>query len=144
MFQVSIPAWYDWERAKRNDFEIPECFNSSLVRLGASTQKCKNSTTQFQFQLGTIGRATMFKKNRLFRRFNSSLVRLGGWNRCSNDCWNRVSIPAWYDWELPSIFLDESNLVVSIPAWYDWENVKDKVNFMQLLFQFQLGTIGSY
>ncbi len=36
VFIVSIPVWCDWERQDSSGQPAPACFNSSMVRLGAS------------------------------------------------------------------------------------------------------------
>ena len=56
---VSIPAWCDWERLIKLKSAITiSCFNSSLVRLGASMANVvKLKFVEFQFQLGAIGSA---------------------------------------------------------------------------------------
>ncbi len=93
-----------------------------MVRLGAIVRAIHGVVkSEFQFQLGTIGR--------LFPEYWTPLV-------CT------VSIPAWYDWEPSVLIICIFCPKVSIPAWYDWEpfNTFQSTNLNR--FQFQLGTIG--
>ena len=97
---VSIPAWCDWE-------DYGRLFCKRIL--------------QFQFQLGAIGSFRKWSIDCRLRRFNSSLVRLGG---------------VFWIWK-SQVYL------VSIPAWCDWENKEIKVIELRKQFQFQLGAIGS-
>ena len=77
-----------------------------MVRLGVRfSLKTVNYTTQFQFQYGSIGRQTERIKTMKEQSFNSSMVRLGGFDRRSIPGVYCVSIPVWFDWELPLICL---------------------------------------
>ena len=59
----------------------------------------ENVSWKFQFQLGAIGRSIGMQQEPQKKRFNSSLVRLGGVGGSSPSSGSQVSIPAWCDWE---------------------------------------------
>ena len=76
--QVSIPVWCDWEQSIQMVTFCVLCFNSSMVRLEVLIICCFACS---------------------FNRFNSSMVRLGGYHTSSSLLNATVSIPVWCDWE---------------------------------------------
>ncbi len=111
------------------------CFNSSLVRLGESYRRAPAKTEQFQFQFGTIGSVINHRHRRNFSIcFNSSLVRLGVAYLLYRRNHTIVSIPVWYDWESMNNSSYRYIEHVSIPVWYDWE--MDSSPFLPVLVCF--------
>ena len=75
--------------------------------------------------------------------FNSSLVRLGVWGSYTFLSTSFVSIPAWYDWERQFSAYRTENLLFQFQLGTIGRSktLIDKLN--PIKFQFQLGTIGS-
>ena len=52
-----------------------------------------------------------------------------------------VSIPVWYNLEPPVPYINPTPASVSIPVWYNLELMTVREYILQVLFQFQCGTI---
>ncbi len=93
-YDVSIPAWCDWENVPVNSFLVlVQRFNSSLVRLGVGTSVITASLRgQFQFQLGAIGRIDYGNPEQVNVKFQFQLGAIGrikSWHYSSSSgCFN--------------------------------------------------------
>ena len=126
---VSIPAWCDWE-VPIPDYRkwLHRRFNSSLVRLGATSLSCSPSAvSRFNSSLVRLGVSVLISVRTSSYMFQFQLGAIG-----SNGGVAVVVSPPMFQFQLGAIGSDNTYfgsgyaVKVSIPAWCDWEAIYDR------------------
>ena len=121
--QISIPQWFDWDRLIQT-FSICTLsyFHSTMVRLRRAKEIGDEIIKQY---------------------FHSTMVRLRQDDGNVRECWRwRISIPQWFDWDLPAWLIEKSICIISIPQWFDWDGKsRDRTTPKGRRFPFHNGSI---
>ncbi len=121
--EVSIPLWFDWKCWLAYLSCFLTGFNSSMVRLEASSMYwCLIMWSMFQFQYGSIGSFDLLIIKFWKWKFQFQYGSIGSLCRyLPYTCPLAVSIPVWFDWKNSSRLRLRSPFSVSIPVWFDWK-----------------------
>ncbi len=133
---ISIPLWFDW---KKSGSSKPFGFCTISIPLWFDWKyrlyiNCRG-VDEFQFHYGSIGRFFLLVGLHVFYIFQFHYGSIGScYTIISVLKMNYISIPLWFDWKFPAIFLTRfflnfNSTMVRLEVWYDR-------NFYQLIPDF--------